>query len=135
MAKHAATVREIYKLALAKLFEKENEDADFQTACPMLLNQLLMQALPYENMIRRADGREVIEPWEVPWYDSITDDEIGWDERILRAAIPDALAGLFMADDDSKKTEAVMQYNRFVQQLSETAPAVFVDFAGDGEAE
>lgn len=135
MTTRNTTVRDIYKLGLAKLFEKEGEDADFQTACPLLLSQLLMQALPYENMIRRANGREIIEPWEVPWYDAVTDDEIGWDERILRAAIPDAMTGLFMADDDSKKTEAVMQYNRFVQQLGETAPAVFVDFSGDGEAE
>ena len=51
------TVRRIYQLSLALLFEKENEDPDFLAAYPLLLSKVLMQVLPYENMVRIADGR------------------------------------------------------------------------------
>lgn len=127
------TIRNVYQLALALLFEQENEDPDFLRAFPLLLTKTLMQVLPYENMVRQADGRAVLTPEDVPFILELSDDELPFDERFLRTAIPDGIAGLFMADDDSKKAESVMQYNKFVQQCAEIAPAVFVPIDWEGD--
>ena len=127
------TVRRIYQLSLALLFEKENEDPDFLAAYPLLLSKVLMQVLPYENMVRIVDGRPELAPEDVPFIEDVTEDELPFDERFLRTAVPDGIAGLFMADDDFKKAEAVMQYNKFVTQCQEIAPAAFIDLFDSSE--
>lgn len=129
------TVRQIYQMALAILFEEEDSDPDFKRSFPFFLSKSLMQVLPYENQVRRFQGKELMEPEDVPVITEINDDTLPYDERFLRTAIPDGIAGLFMADDDSKKAESVMQYNKFVTQCEEIAPAVFEDLYTSEEAE
>lgn len=129
------TVRWIYQMALALLFERENEDPDFLAAFPLLLSKTLMQVLPYENMVRQCEKQPVLKPEDVPLVTEIDDTVLPFDERFLRTAIPDGIAGLFMADDDSKKAESVVQYNKFVQQCQEIAPAVFEDLLDSSEGD
>ena len=52
-----ATVRRIFDLAAAIIFEQYGGDTDFDKYSPMLLEQLLVEAMPYENMIRRQAGK------------------------------------------------------------------------------
>ena len=50
-----ATVRKIFDLAAAILFTSKGGDTDYDTYSPLLLERLLIEALPYENAIRAAD--------------------------------------------------------------------------------
>ena len=62
-----ATVRKIFELAAAILFEEKGTDDDFDKYAPRFLERLLVEALPYENMIRRQAGRAALEALpEVP---------------------------------------------------------------------
>ena len=117
-----ATVRKIFELAAAILFEEKGTDDDFDKYAPRFLERLLVEALPYENMIRRQAGRAALDP--VPEIGAVDDTEIDWDDRITRNALPHGLASCFMGDDNNKKAEMVIEYNKFVQALEEAAPAV-----------
>lgn len=118
-----ATTQKIFDLAAAILFESKGGDADFDKYAPLFLEQLLMEALPYENQIREYRGRERLETAsEVIAIDDQT--EIDWDDRITRGALPHGLASKFMGDDNNKKAEAVIEYNKFLQALEEAAPAI-----------
>lgn len=97
------TVRDIYRASLSILFEEEDNDPDFKRSFPFFLSKLLMEILPYENQVRRFQKREALRPEDVPVITEIDDTTLPYDERFLRTAIPDGIAGLFMADDDSKK--------------------------------
>lgn len=124
-----ATTKKIFDLAAAILFEKKGGDADFDYYAPMFIEQLLMEALPYENQIREQQGRErLLTAPEVTAIDDQT--EIDWDDRITRGALPHGLVSKFMGDDNNKKSEAVIEYNKFLQTLEEAAPAI-----GYGESE
>lgn len=117
-----ATVRRIFDLAAAIIFEQYGGDTDFDKYSPMLLEQLLVEALPYENMIRRQAGKPLVE--HVPEVTAIDDTEIDWDDRITRDALPSGLASRLMADSPDKKAEMVIEYNRFVGALEDAAPAI-----------
>lgn len=117
------TIQEIYTLALARIFESPGSDADFDTYSPALLEQLLQEALPYENQIRRQAGRPLLD--SAPRVPQIDDTELDWDDRITRIALPYGLAGILLSDDESRKSESVMNRNEFITALEEAAPAVF----------
>lgn len=118
-----ATTQKIFNLAAAILFESRGGDADFDKYAPLFLEQLLMEALPYENHIRAHQGRELLAT--APEVNAIDDQtEIDWDDRITRGALPHGLASKFMGDDNNKKAEAVIEYNKFLQMLEEAAPAL-----------
>ena len=118
-----ATTKKIFDLAAAILFEKQGGDADFDYYAPLFLEQLLMEALPYENQIRAQQGRERLAT--APEVPAINDEtEIDWDDRITRGALPHGLASKFMGDDNNKKAEVVIEYNLFLQGLEEAAPAI-----------
>lgn len=126
------TVRHIYTLALARIFENPGSDQDFDTYSPALLEQLLMEALPYENQIRRFYGREPVE--SVPEITAIDETAIDWDDRITHIALPYGLAGILLSDDESRKAESVMNRNEFIAALEEAAPAIAeTDDEQDGE--
>ena len=112
------TVRDIYRASLSILFEQEDNDPDFKRSFPFFLSKLLMEILPYENQVRRFQKREALSPEDVPVITEIDDTTLPYDERFLRIAVPDGIAGLFMADDDSKKAESVLQ--TFVRQSLRT---------------
>lgn len=50
----ATTVRKIFDLAAAILFTSKGGDTDYDQYSPLLLERLLIEALPYENCIRAA---------------------------------------------------------------------------------
>ncbi len=129
------TVRDIYRASLSILFEEEDNDPDFKRSFPFFLSKLLMEILPYENQVRRFQKREALRPEDVPVITEIDDTTLPYDERFLRTAIPDGIAGLFMADDDSKKAESVLQYNKYVQACIDICPAVFEDLYTSEEDE
>ena len=117
-----ATVRRIFDLAAAIIFEQYGGDTDFDKYSPMLLEQLLVEAMPYENTIRRQAGKPLVE--HVPELTAIDDTEIDWDDRITRDALPSGLASRLMLDSPDKKAEMVIEYNRFVGALEDAAPAI-----------
>ncbi|MFR3787393.1 MAG: hypothetical protein ACLTWR_08900 [Agathobaculum desmolans] len=117
-----ATIRKIYDLAAAILFSSQGTDADFDKYAPLFLERLLMEALPYENMIRAQRGEPCLQI--APEVTAIDETEIDWDDRITRSALPHGLVSCFMADEADKKAEMVMEYNKFVQALEEAAPAL-----------
>lgn len=117
-----ATIRKIYDLAAAILFSSQGTDADFDKYAPLFLERLLMEALPYENMIRAQRGEPCLQI--APEVTAIDETEIDWDDRITRSALPHGLVSCFMADEVDKKAEMVMEYNKFVQALEEAAPAL-----------
>lgn len=128
-----ATTKKIFDLAAAILFESKGGDADFDKYAPLFLEQLLMEALPYENQIREYEGRERVQTVpEVTAIDELT--VIDWDDRITRGALPHGLASRFMGDDNNKKAEAVIEYNLFLQLLEDAAPAIAYAESGDGDA-
>ena len=125
-----ATVRRIFDLAAAIIFEQYGGDTDFDKYSPMLLEQLLVEAMPYENMTRRQAGKPLVE--HVPELTAIDDTEIDWDDRITRDALPSGLASRLMLDSPDKKAEMVIEYNRFVGALEDAAPAI-PEVGDDGE--
>ena len=116
-----ATVRKIFDLAAAILFTSKGGDTDFDQYSPSLLERLLIEALPYENTIRAASGRE---PATVPDITAIDNTEIDWDDRITRGALPHGLASALLIDDLDKQAQMVLERNYFVEQLEDAAPAV-----------
>ena len=117
-----ATVRKIFDLAAAILFTSKGGDTDYDTYSPLLLERLLIEALPYENAIRAADGREELA--SAPEINAIDDTVIDWDDRITRVALPWGLAAALLFDDENRKAESVMFRNEFVSALEDAAPAV-----------
>lgn len=128
------SVSVVYRLALAQIFETPGGDADFDSFAPLVLNTLLCEALPYENAIRRAAGREELR--ELPEIEQITDARIDMDDRITRAALPYGLASVLLADDEARKAESVMKRNQFIAALEDAAPVALEPVRGwEGEAE
>lgn len=120
-----ATVRKIFDLATAKIFEEKGSDIDYDKYAPALLEGLLVEALPYENRVRRAAGKPELDT--APEVGAIDETAIDWDDRIARVALPYGLAAALLFDDENHKAEMVMMRNEFVAALDEIAPAVFED--------
>ena len=91
------TAQEIYKAALSKIFEREGDDEDFQYFFLDFLNACLAEALPCENSIRAASGRQELEEPQVVTGMSETVDV---DARIARIALPYGVASYYFQDDD-----------------------------------
>ena len=125
----ATTIKRIYTLALAKIIEAPGTDVDFDSYSPTLLDSLLVEALPYENSIRRTKGEgelahaPVIESMEEE-ITTIDSTVLDWDDRITRVALPWGLAAALLFDDENRKAESVMFRNEFVSALEDAAPAV-----------
>lgn len=117
-----ATVRKIFDMAAAILFENYGGDADFVQYSPLFLERLLQEALPYENAVRQYEGRPQLA--HVPDIATIDETELDWDDDICKNALVHGLASALMADDNQKRAEAVMEYNKFVQALNDTSPAI-----------
>ena len=126
-----ATVRKIFDRAAAILFTSKGGDTDYDTYSPLLLERLLIEALPYENAIRAADGREELA--STPEINATDDTVIDWDDRITRGALPHGLASALMIDEEDKQAQMVLERNYFVEALEEATPAVLG--YGDGDEE
>lgn len=91
------TAQEIYKAALSKIFEREGDDEDFQYFFLEFLNACLAEALPCENSIRAAAGREEL---DVPQVVTSMSETVDVDARIARIALPYGVAAYYFQDDD-----------------------------------
>ena len=124
------TVERIYEIACHGVFTAADDDEDFKSYSPAFLSSCMIEALPYENMIRRAEGRELLRADEIPDLTEIDETEIDlFDARIVRLALPYGLKAYLLEDDGSRKAEAVMYRNRFIETLGDIAPAVFEDLS------
>lgn len=124
------TVERIYEIACHGVFAAADDDEDFKAFSPAFLSSCMIEALPYENMIRQHEGRELLTAREIPDLTEIDETEIDlFDERIVRLALPYGLKAYLLEDDGGRKAEAVMYRNRFVETLQDIAPAVFEDLA------
>ena len=119
----ATTVRKIFDLAAAILFTSKGGDTDYDQYSPLLLERLLIEALPYENACRAASGRPELKT--APEINAIDDTVLDWDDRITRGALPHGLASALMIDEEDKQAQMVLERNYFVEQLEDAAPAVF----------
>lgn len=116
------TVRKIFDLAAAILFEYYGGDADFVQYSPAFLERMLQEALPYENTIRQYRG--MAELASAPEITAINETVLDWDDAICKNALVHGLASALMADDNQKRAEAIMEYNKFVQALEDATPAI-----------
>ena len=124
------TVERIYEIACHGVFTAADDDEDFKAFSPAFLSSCMIEALPYENMIRKFEGRELLTTAMIPDFDEIDDTEVDiFDERIVRLALPYGLKAYLLEDDGSRKAEAVMYRNRFIETLQDLAPAVFEDLS------
>lgn len=132
------TAKDIYKAACRLIYETPNDDDDLKSSFPDLLEICLFEALPYENNLREVSGRPVLRADDIPKIATADDDTtvLPFDERILRLAVKYGVKSGFLEDDNSKKAESVICWNKFVDTLAATAPATFErvkEWGDDGE--
>ncbi len=116
---------DIYKSAVALMFEKPGQDKGFEEMFPQLLSSLLFEALPYENSTRPLRGLEKLV--NAPVITSL-EDEIDYSEEICRVALPYGVCAYFY-QDDGESGNALMYRERFVNALSDAARCSFEDIA------
>ena len=128
------TAERIYEIACHGVFTAADDDEDFRSFSPALLTMCMLEALPYENMIRAIDGKTPLRAEDIPDLTAVDDTKIDmFDPRIVRLALPYGLKACLLEDDGSRKAEAVLYRNRFIETLSDIAPAVFEDLVDSGE--
>lgn len=126
------TVKQLYQMASRLIYETPGDDDDLMATFPHILNQVLAEALPYENMFRRAEGRTLLRIEDIPLYDSAEDGSaLPFCETLCRAALPLGIKARLLEEDGSKQAEGVLAYNQYVQALSSLTPAAFVEVNGD----
>ena len=85
------TANEIFALAAGWLVQTPEESDDVKPFVPGMLNVLLAEALPYENALRRQEGREELK--EAPKLNAASmEKEIDYHPVLLRIALPYGLA-------------------------------------------
>lgn len=93
------TVRELYELAKAMMFEKSTS-RDYDNYYIPWINVLLSENFDIENSMLRADGETPLD--EIPFVSADTD-ELPYHDRINREILPLGLAARFFIDDDLSK--------------------------------
>ena len=124
---------EIYKAASAYLYERDNEDEESKEFSVPFLNTLLMEALPYENSIRRS--KDMTELETAPTIISLND-TIDYHDSITRIALPYGLAALFFAEnlDNYRGNLYRAQYLSALGDAVRITPNVVIDvYPVDGE--
>lgn len=116
------TIRQLYDMAVAILFERYGGDDDFDQLSPQFLSRMLQEALPYENQIREYQGREKLK--SAPMITLIDDTVLDWDDNICKNALVHGLASCLLGDESNKQAEALIEYNKFVQALDDATPAI-----------
>lgn len=121
------TVRQIYEASCRAIYETPGDDEDLKNSFPFHLQLALLHALDTENVIRAAGGRQVLHTDDIPDIREIGEQTLPFDERILRLAVPYCIKSKFLEDDNSKKAESVIEWNRFVDALAGLAPGAVED--------
>lgn len=122
------TIRQLYEMSCALIFETPDDDEDLKTGFPYILNQILAEAVDYENQFRRLDGETLLRVEDIPLYQSADSNEmLPFHEKLCRAALPLGIKAGLLQEDGSKQAEAVMEYNKYITALNDLTPAVFID--------
>lgn len=126
----AITVQEIFDIAI-RLMDAQNESTgstdtadtkEYNLRTVSLLNSVLDKAYPYSDNYREAvtGGKRPI----CPKVTSMTD-EVQLDEAICTAALPYALAGLLLLEEDPTRANFFMQmFEEMLEQCRKRLPAV-----------
>lgn len=126
----AITVQEIFDIAI-RLMDAQNESTgstdtadtkEYNLRTVSLLNSVLDKAYPYSDNYRESvtGGKRPI----CPKVTSMTD-EVQLDEAICTAALPYALAGLLLLEEDPTRANFFMQmFEEMLEQCRKGLPAV-----------
>lgn len=126
----AITVQEIFDIAI-RLMDAQNESTgstdtadtkEYNLRTVSLLNSVLDKAYPYSDNYREAvtGGKRPI----CPKVTSMTD-EVQLDEAICTAALPYALAGLLLLEEDPTRANFFMQmFEEMLEQCRKGLPAM-----------
>lgn len=93
------TVKELYELAKALMFEKKTS-RDYDDYYIPWINVLLSENSDLENSLLLAEGEDELD--EIPSVEFDTD-ELPYHDRINREVLPYGLAAHFFIDDDLSK--------------------------------
>ena len=123
------TGEEIYEIALSFVFERKRADADYLHFFPIFCNTVMQEAIAYENIIRRKNGKEAIS-----LAPKITEaemaKEIDYSESLCRVAIPYGIAA-FYCQDDGDNYRAADYRNRFISALADAVGGVYISDVED----
>lgn len=126
------TVRQLYKMSSRLIFETPDDDDDLKETFPDILNQILAEAVGYENMFRRLDGLPLLRVEDIPLYESAdSTEELPFREILCRAALPLGVKAQLLEEDGTKGAESVLAYNKYLQALDDLTPAVFIEVNSD----
>lgn len=114
---------DIYKKALALMFEREGEDKAFRDNFPSILTSVAAECLPYENSIRKACGRAEME--SVPEISDM-EQELPMSDELCAVAMPYGVASYF-CQDDGEDSRAAMYRERFLIALQNSKKCFFED--------
>ena len=127
------TVKQLYSAACRLIYEVPFDDEDLKDGFPAILNQILAEALGYENQFRRLEKMPLLKIEDIPLYESADDDsEIPFHEILCRAALPLGVKAGLLEENVNKGAEAAQAYNKYVTALSEITPAVFEELSAGG---
>lgn len=93
------TVKELYELAKAMMFEKSTS-RDYDNYYIPWINVLLSENFDINNSLLRSIGEEPLD--EIPSV-SIDTDVLPYEDRVCREILPYGLAAHFFIDDDLSK--------------------------------
>lgn len=93
------TVRELYELTKAMMFEKKTS-RDYDDYYIPWINVLLSENFDIENSLLRGEGETPLD--DIPSVANDTD-ELPYHDRINREVLPYGLAAKFFIDDDLSK--------------------------------
>ena len=115
------TGKEVYKNALALLFEDEAAAGDYNTYALPLLNMLLPELLGVNNQLRVLRGKEALDTAPVL---KTLDAPLEYEPELCRAALPFGLASRLVYDDNDLQKVAYFNsaYVNAVNALSQTRP-------------
>ena len=112
------TIMECYEQAVSLIPEKPEENIDMQRFAVVWCNILLAETLAYENIYRKANGME--ELLRVPMLNEV-DEEIPYNERLVRGAFPYGMARwIFRENDDAAASHEY--YTLYTVALKEATP-------------
>ena len=114
------TAQDVFKMACALIAQVPEDSMDLKTFSDSWLNILLEEALPYENSIRKSQGKEILINAPIITQDNFNN-EIDLDIKILKLAMPYGLASFFYRDDENEYVSGDYRI-RFINALNEITP-------------
>ena len=114
------TAKEICALASAFLYEAAGEDAQSYGFSAAFLNVLLAEALPAENSVRKAEGREPL--LNAPVLTTL-EEEVPYCEAVSRIALPYGLASWYF-QQELDNFQAENYRARYIAALEDAKRAV-----------